>query len=53
MDIGTESDLVTQLTKAWDETKERLDALLAEQKRTNHLLEWLGSVLGHAPPGTH
>jgi hypothetical protein len=51
MDIGTESDLVTQLIRASDQSNERLDALLAEQKRTNHLLEWLGSVLGHQPPG--
>jgi hypothetical protein len=51
MDIRTESDLATRLTKAWDETNDRLDALLAEQKRTNHLLEWLGSVLGHPLSG--
>jgi len=51
MDIGIESDVVTQLTKAREDTNDRLDALLAEQKRTNHLLEWLGSVLGHPLSG--
>jgi hypothetical protein len=29
-----------------EQLKPLLDALLAEQKRTNQLLEWLGTVVG-------
>ena len=31
------------------ETNERLDRLIAEQQRTNELLEWLGAIIGAAP----
>jgi septal ring factor EnvC (AmiA/AmiB activator) len=41
MGIGTESATLNQLKKAQGETNDRLDALLAEQKRTNQLLEAL------------
>ena len=41
MGIGTESAILTQAKKAQGETNDRLDALLAEQRRTNELLESL------------
>jgi len=45
MGIGTESAILTQSKKAQGETNERLDTLIAEQRRTNTLLEWLGGLL--------
>jgi hypothetical protein len=52
MTNGTRSVTLVQLKNAQGGTNERLDALLAEQKRTNQLLEWLGAVLGHPQPGS-
>ena len=46
MGIGTESATLNQLKKAQGETNDRLDALLAEQKRTNQLLE---ALIGQSP----
>lgn len=45
MGAGTEAAMLNQLKKAQGETNERLDQLLAEQRRTNQLLEWLGGIL--------
>jgi hypothetical protein len=45
----TEGQIVTQLKKAQGETNERLDAILAEQRRTNQLLAQLAGV-EVAPP---
>jgi hypothetical protein len=45
MGVGTESALLTQAKKAQGETNERLDALVAEQRRTNELLERLAGAL--------
>lgn len=38
MGVSTESAICNQLRKAQGETNDRLDALLAEQRRTNELL---------------
>jgi hypothetical protein len=43
---GTESALLTHAKKAQGETNDRLDALIAEQKRTNKLLTELAAILG-------
>jgi hypothetical protein len=51
MGIGTESATLNQLKKAQGETNDRLDALVAQQKRTNELLEWLGAMLEARPGG--
>jgi hypothetical protein len=48
MGIGTESATLNQLKKAQGETNERLEALIAEQKRTNELLSWLVQALQHS-----
>ena len=45
MGIGMESGIISQSKKGQSETNDRLDALLAEQKRTNQLLEWVGGML--------
>jgi hypothetical protein len=45
MGIVKENEILSQAKKAQGETNTRLDALLAEQKRTNELLEWLGTVI--------
>lgn len=45
MGIGTESATLNQLKKAQGETNDRLDALVAQQRRTNELLEWLGALI--------
>ena len=37
--------LLVQTKKGQGETNERLDALIAEQRRANQLLEWLGELL--------
>jgi hypothetical protein len=34
-----------QLASSSGETNERLDRLIAEQQRTNQLLEWLGGLI--------
>jgi len=41
----TETQVLTQLKKGQGEENQRLDALLAEQRRTNELLEQLVRVL--------
>jgi hypothetical protein len=46
MAVGTESAILNQLKQAQDETKDRLDKLIAAQERTNQLLEWLGGLIG-------
>jgi septum formation topological specificity factor MinE len=51
MGIGTESALLSQAKKAQGETNDRLDALIAEQRRTNQLLERIGVVLSQERPG--
>lgn len=38
-----------QLKKAQGETNERLEELVAAQKRTNQLLEWVGGLLAQMP----
>jgi hypothetical protein len=47
MNDSTDSVMLPESEKEQAGTYDRLDALLAEQKRTNQLLEWLGAVLGH------
>jgi uncharacterized protein YwgA len=42
-----ETNFLTQSTKDLEETNERLDAILAEQKRTNELLSQLAATLSH------
>ena len=41
MGIGTESAILQQAKKAQGETNDRLEKLIAEQQRTNSLLEAL------------
>jgi hypothetical protein len=41
----TETNMLTQLKRGQGETNVRLDALIAEQKRTNELLDRLGAML--------
>ncbi|HEX6394020.1 MAG TPA: hypothetical protein VFZ97_11295 [Acidimicrobiales bacterium] len=45
MGIGTESQILNQAKKGQGETNDRLDALLAELKRTNDLLTQVHSAL--------
>ncbi len=45
MGIGTESQILTQAKKGQGETNERLERLIAEQKRTNDLLSQLLTAL--------
>lgn len=40
-----EQKIIEQAKKGQGETNARLDALIAEQRRTNQLLEWLGEVI--------
>jgi hypothetical protein len=47
--VLTEEGIARQLANTLRETNDRLDRLLAEQQRTNELLEWLGSVIALAP----
>jgi hypothetical protein len=49
MGIGTA--LLTQAKKGQGETNDRLDALIAEQRRTNQLLERIGVMLTQERPG--
>ena len=46
MGMLTEAQIRDQLTKGQGEANQRLDALLAEQRRTNELLAQLLRVLG-------
>ena len=51
MGFGTERDQLAQAKKAQGETNQRLDAILAEQKRTNvHLAELLGALRAAQAP---
>jgi hypothetical protein len=47
--VLTEEGIARQLANSLRETNDRLDRLLAEQQRTNELLEWLGSVIALPP----
>ena len=47
--VLTEEGIARQFARSLRETNERLDRLIAEQQRTNELLEWLGSLLTFAP----
>jgi len=47
--VLTEEGIARQLANSLRETNERLDRLLAEQQRTNELLEWLGRVIALPP----
>ncbi len=48
MGIMAESNILTQAKKGQGETNERLDALIAEQKKTNELLAQLVSVASNS-----
>ncbi len=50
MGIVKEQEILTQAKKGQGETNERLDALLAEVKRTNDLLVDLVAVVGRVSP---
>ena len=45
MGLGTDSAMLVQMKKAQGETNDRLERLLAEQKRTNQLLTDLVEAL--------
>ena len=50
--VLTEEGIARQFADSLRETNERLDRLIAEQQRTNELLEWLGTLLAFAPERT-
>lgn len=45
----TEQAIARQLAKGQGETNDRLEKLIAEQKRTNELLDRLGAMLSGRP----
>jgi hypothetical protein len=47
--VLTEEGIARQLATSLRETNDRLDRLIAEQQRTNELLEWLGTLMAFAP----
>jgi hypothetical protein len=47
--VLTEEGIARQLANSLRETNDRLDRLIAEQQRTNELLEWLGNAIASAP----
>ena len=49
MGIGMESVIVNQLKKGQGETNERIERLIAEQQRTNQLLELVANALQRVP----
>lgn len=51
MGMGTELNILNQLKKAQGETNERLDAIHAEQQRTNRLLEQILAAVTKATAG--
>jgi len=47
--VLTEEGIARQLATSLRETNDRLDRLIAEQQRTNELLEWLGNAITVVP----
>ena len=47
--VLTEEGIARQFANSLRETNERLDRLIAEQQRTNELLEWLGGLMAFVP----
>jgi hypothetical protein len=47
--VLTEEGIARQLATSLRETNGRLDRLIAEQQRTNELLEWLGNAITVVP----
>jgi hypothetical protein len=43
--LTEEEEVARQLANSLREANDRLDRLIAEQERTNELLEWLGGLI--------
>ena len=50
MGMMSEAQIVNQLKKSQGETNQRLDTLIAEQRRTNELLAWLTTAVAERLP---